>query len=172
MTTSPAPPRIVPNAAFPAAAMPMIAGAAFNGTSADAWRNNVEKILLASATRAGATQTATQTAFNAVALIWFLNVTARTVGGAPLARVRLRHFIPTLGTINPNNEINGNAFDPTVQLHWGFIGPGLGAATSGGYTRCTMFDPAPLGRRYALRVEFEADITDLTYSLDCMELVG
>lgn len=143
---------------------------AFNNSNPDRWRNNVEKTLLTSATRTVDTATATQTCFNGSRLFWILAISAFTPSGAsPQLRVDWRPIIPTTGA--PAGFGIGNAFAAATGAIAGVVGPGVAAAVVGSFGSQMML-PVPMTRRYDLIVRLIADLTDVTYSLGCYEVVG
>jgi len=136
----------------------------FNGATFDRFRNNEEVTLLASAQRGVSVTSPDQTNHNAKGLLFYLDISARTVGASPLISLDLRTIDPVSG--NVRSIVTSANFDPTVAVHWGMIYPGSDAVlvgTIGGELRIHARSPLP--RTWNLRIVHEADVTNLTYSL-------
>ncbi len=125
-------------------------------------------VLLSSALRNASATTSVQTNHNARGVALFLDVTARTVGASPDLRLRIRYEDDESG--NGQFVFSNTGFDPTVGRHVLISYPGAQAAAVGSYvtTAVQAVGSAPLPRRWAVNVEYVADITDLTYSLTAM----
>jgi len=136
------------------AAMKML----YNGLDWDRERGNFDLTLLASATRTGTTSSADQINFNCRGVIVFLNITARTVGVAPLINFVIQYKAPDGSYLD---ILRHNNFDPTVGWRTYLIYPGA-TDTLGKFA---VTNDVPLPRIWRVRVEFVQDVTNLTFSV-------
>lgn len=126
---------------------------AWNGTTADRQRNNVEATLLASAVRAGTTNSSDQTNYNARGVMVFFNVTA--VPGGDTVQCRLQVKDPVSGTYM---DVMAPAATAVTGLFVYVFYPGAGTNT------VTETSQAPLPRTWRASIVHSAG-TNFTYSV-------
>lgn len=143
---------------------------AYNATTFDHYRNNVEKTLLANAARGAGTSSAQQTAYNAVGLSLTFPINARTVGGSPLIRVDIQKIDPIA---SGGDYIQSPSFDPILGTHNAMFGRGVsGAAITGTFFRQEFNLAGILPRIYRITIVYVSDVTDLTYSMTVSEVLA
>lgn|GEM_PF-3216838 len=135
----------------------------FNGSTWDRWRNNQEITLLASGTRSASTTSPIITLYNASALLLYMYISAATLGASP--EVRLIIWVYTGSDIS-EYYCEASWTPAAGQRNWFALGPGVGDIVTGTkYGSWRIIFPAPVPRRFKVRVEHVADITDLSYSI-------
>lgn len=126
----------------------------YNNATVDAWRNNTEGTLLASAVRTASTASAIQTNYNAKGVLVVLNVTVASGTGG--LQIIIRHKDSVSGVSYGINTTPA-AINTTGTYRY-LLYPG---ATS---SNCTQNTPAPLPRTWDVLTQ-HADGSSYTYSV-------
>jgi len=121
--------------------------------------------ILPSATRTGTTTSPDFTNYNNRGIILWLIITARTVGVSPLIRIAIENKDPITGYYV--SSLYSSTFDPATGQYIFVCYPGLKEDETPTWRK---FYNNTLGRIFRVKLAFEQDVTNLTYSIGAVLL--